>query len=351
MKQMSMFNRLAMTAGITVAPAPTFGERPMVPTSNRSRAFLDRNPTGGRVAANRRTMLLAPLLVMWAVGAQSQSEREPLRTMPSEAPTPLSSYEARILKRKDVHDVDPNIYAYTAEFAKRFQMPEQWIAQDLKGAEAVAFRVMPGYKSCGWGGHPDACKEDEVRCMLDVYFDHGKQSLPWDERMPSRKLDSYLLSSNFIAPGSYLRTSLARPKTSFSFFTDHSPFTDPQTGKGLGWQGGYWHSKNEYGGSFVGLRAYDREIFVGISIAIFGTACNGKSVPQSLWLSNENLGYLDREKSNHVVTLPADWQIRVREALTPYDQRNRAFYRKEGEKALKALQEKPVPQAPIIPLR
>jgi hypothetical protein len=294
---------------------------------------------------------LALLLLMWAVAAQSQSERELQSVMPSEAPKPLSSYEERVLKRKDVHDVDSNIYAYTAEFAKRFQMPEQWIAQDLMGAEAIAFRVMPGYKSCGWGGNPEACKEDEVRCVLDVYFDHSKQPLPWDGRMPSRKLDTYILSSNFIAPGSYPRTSLARSKTSIGFITDDFSFTDPQTGKGLGWKGGYWRSKNEYGGSFVGLRAYDREIFSGIGIVILGTTCDGKAVPQGLWLSHENLGYLDREKSNHVVTLPADWQTKVRETLAPYDQRNRAFHRKEGEKALKALQEKSVTQVPVIPLR
>jgi hypothetical protein len=267
--------------------------------------------------------------------------------MVSEAPTPQSSYESRILNRNDVHDIDPNVYAYTAEFAKRFQMPEQWIALDLKGAEAVAFRVVPGYKSCGWGGNPEACKEDEVRCVLDVYFDHDKQPLPWDERIPSRKLDTYLLSSNFLWSPAYPR---ARPKGSL-IATYRTPFTDPQTGKELAWKGGYWHSKVEYGGSFVGLRAYDREVFNGVSLVIFGTACDRISVPQSVWLSHENFGYREREKSNHVVNLPSDWQIRVREALVPYDQRNRAFYHKEGEKALKSLQQNPATQVPIAPLQ
>lgn len=291
--------------------------------------------------------LLALLLPSAVVSAQQN--QEPLRYLTPEAPTPQSSYEARILKRKDVHDIDPNVYAYTAEFAKRFQMPEQWIAPDLKGAEAVAFRVMPGYKSCGWGGNPDACKEDEMRCMLDVYFDHDKQPLPWDERMPSRKLDTYLLSSNFLWSPTHPRTQWLRPGD--GFLTRFSPFVDPTTGKGLGWNGGYWHSKVEHGGSFVGLRAYEREAFLGVSLIVFGMACDPKSVPQSVWLSHENLGYLEREKSSHIVNLPSDWQTRVREALAPYDQRNRTFYRKEGEKALKSLQQNPATQVPMTPLQ
>jgi hypothetical protein len=48
--------------------------------------------------------------------------------------------------------MDPNVYAYSAEFAKRFQMPDEWIATDLKGADAVAWRMMPSYQECGWGG-------------------------------------------------------------------------------------------------------------------------------------------------------------------------------------------------------
>ena len=75
-----------------------------------------------------------------------------LPTQPSQAATEQSSYIARILNRRGVREVDPNVYAYNAEFAQRFQMPQEWISDELKGADAVAFRVVPGHKSCGWGG-------------------------------------------------------------------------------------------------------------------------------------------------------------------------------------------------------
>jgi hypothetical protein len=65
--------------------------------------------------------------------------------------------------------MDPNVYAYTAEFAKRFEMPSEWIVQDLKGADAVAWRMMPSYQECGWGGDPKACTQT-VKCEIDRLY-------------------------------------------------------------------------------------------------------------------------------------------------------------------------------------
>jgi hypothetical protein len=66
--------------------------------------------------------------------------------------------------------MDPNVYAYSAEFAKRFQMPEQWIAPDLKGADAVAWRMMPSYQECGWGGDPKACRTCTLTISETLYL-------------------------------------------------------------------------------------------------------------------------------------------------------------------------------------
>lgn len=133
---------------------------------------------------------------------------EPLRLLPSEPATEQSAYEAR-LNRRGVHDVDPNVYVYTPEFAKRFQLPMEWASEELKGADAVAFRVVPTYKSCGWGGNPKACREDEVRCDMDVYFDHQRNPLPWDERMRPTDLDRSTSSLAFIGN---IANPFVRPK-------------------------------------------------------------------------------------------------------------------------------------------
>lgn len=288
------------------------------------------------------SLLVAPLVMMLVTSAQSQQNREPLRNMVPEAPTMQSSYESRILKRKDVHDVDPNIYAYTADFAKRFQMPEQWIALDLQGAEAVAFRVMPGYKSCGWGGNPEACKEDEVRCVLDVYFDESKQSLPWDERMRVANIDESLTSANFLGS---MANPRSRPKGSL-IATYRTPFTDRQTGKELGWQ-----SAGSISIGWTGILNYDKEIFHGVSLVTLGIGCQ---VIKNLWLADQFVQEKDVSRSmsvKHIILLSGDWQAQVRNALAPYDQRNRAFYRKEGEKALKSLQQNSAMQVPVAPLQ
>lgn len=94
--------------------------------------------------------------------------------------------------------MDPNVYAYSAEFAKRFQMPEQWIAPDLKGADAVAWRMMPSYQECGWGGDPKACRQ-VMECEIDLYFDHQRNPLPWDAKRPERYTTSAGLSVGFLA--------------------------------------------------------------------------------------------------------------------------------------------------------
>ena len=69
-----------------------------------------------------------------------------------------TAYAARILQATQAHEVDPNVYVYTAEFARRFQMPPQWVSEELVGADAVAFRVVAAEKTCGWVGNPQACR-------------------------------------------------------------------------------------------------------------------------------------------------------------------------------------------------
>jgi hypothetical protein len=37
---------------------------------------------------------------------------------------------------KDIH-----VWVYTSKFAKRFGMPQEWVDDELKGAEALAYRL------------------------------------------------------------------------------------------------------------------------------------------------------------------------------------------------------------------
>jgi hypothetical protein len=58
-----------------------------------------------------------------------------------EPETEQSAHEARIRKRRGVHDMDPNGYVCSPECAMRLQLPQQWATKLLKGADAVAGMV------------------------------------------------------------------------------------------------------------------------------------------------------------------------------------------------------------------
>jgi hypothetical protein len=51
------------------------------------------------------------------------------------------------------------LWVVTPEFAKKFCMPEEFVSMELKGVEAVAFRIdeKRDEQSCGWGGRVDVC--------------------------------------------------------------------------------------------------------------------------------------------------------------------------------------------------
>ena len=232
-------------------------------------------------------------------------------------------------------EVDPNVYAYSPEFAKRFQMPAEWISTELKGADAVAFRITPTYASCGWGGDPKACRTDEVTCYVDVYFDHQRNPLPWDERYPEVMADANKYSSHFIpAPPRVSRLPRRADDISFAWY---SPLVDPKTGKGLGWQN---FIKGATNGGWTALLSYDKQIFSGMSLLTLLTSCD--TPYDELWLTSGHIYTKDIAVSpqlNRRVELPMSWQIRVQQAMQETSELSQAFFKREGEKAMKALRE------------
>jgi hypothetical protein len=287
-------------------------------------------------------------LILWCLGwsqvVLAQTGSLPLQA--SEAATEQSSYAARITNRKGVHEVDPNVYVYGAEFAKRFQMPQEWVSDELKGVDAVAFRVVPGYKTCGWGGNPQVCRDDEVRCEMDLYFDHQRNPLPWDDRMKSVQLDRRHLSADFIAS---IANPLARAKGTL-IATYRTPFTDPKSGKELGWQAGFSNAQRS-GSSFMSLVSYDRELFAKTSLIVLSGGCASEFIPEAIWLNSSQIGIKERGSAYKFFDLPAQWIERVKQLLAQNDLRSNAFFKEQGEKALKALKEAPVPGKSIVPLQ
>ena len=233
-------------------------------------------------------------------------------------------------------DADPNVYVYTAEFAKRFRMPEEWVSNELQGVDSVAFRVIPSpYKSCGWGGDPNACNSNEVQCEMDLYFDRKKNPLPWDERFPEIWVSRYAYSVNFIpAP---IRALRLPKRANDHYLARYSPFVDPKSGKGLWWQG-----------DLMSIASYDREIFSDVSlVTMFIAGCESVEM---IYLTSENDPY-QKTKPFMRVRFPESWRLRAKQATKESKDRTAAFLKQEGEKAMKALREAPVPNKSIVPLQ
>jgi len=281
--------------------------------------------------------LLLGLVVVQAVHAQVRSSY-------------ADRQNPRLSKSGPIY-MDPNVYAYTAEFAKRFEMPSEWIVQDLKGADAVAWRMMPSYQECGWGGDPKACTQT-VKCEIDLYFDHRRNPLPWDQRRLERYMTISGSSIGFLAnfprrealnhPNyPVARRKLfepARPGDHWS--ADDPPFIDPQSGKGL--------SIQHFSG-YVPFTGYDKEVFPGMALlTLLDIGCSGGPRDATFVLASDlvRLPLSAEEKAAiaHTIVMPQSWRTRITQAAKEHQERQDAFFKREGEKAIKAIQDRKAQQ-------
>ena len=61
---------------------------------------------------------------------------------------------------------DNFLWVVTPEFARKFCMPPEFVSSELKGAEAVAFRIVEDAdeERCGWGGRGKRCARGARSC-------------------------------------------------------------------------------------------------------------------------------------------------------------------------------------------
>jgi|GEM_PF-4472041 hypothetical protein len=93
--------------------------------------------------------------------------------------------------------VDPFVWAYTPEFAKKFEMPERWIERGFKGVLAAAWRMTTiGNVTCGYDSKADNCRRPFL-CQMDIYYD-SSLPLPWNypEVMADNVWDGILSTSH-----------------------------------------------------------------------------------------------------------------------------------------------------------
>ena len=80
--------------------------------------------------------------------------------------------------------LDNNIWVYTKEFAKRFELPKRWIGKsDFKGALALAYRQeIYKARTCGFFQSWDGCQEFSTVHVVDVYLPHDSKTVPWNTK-------------------------------------------------------------------------------------------------------------------------------------------------------------------------
>jgi hypothetical protein len=63
------------------------------------------------------------------------------------------------------------IWVVTPEFAKQYCMPKEFVSEELKGAEAIAFKMYgePDQSSCGFGGKSEVCDGGSKELRFEIY--------------------------------------------------------------------------------------------------------------------------------------------------------------------------------------
>ncbi len=125
---------------------------------------------------------------------------------------------------------DPYIWFISAEFAKRFCMPEKFIDTSLKGALAIAVRIKPtDIAYCGYlMGRSDTCSAPPI-FSLDIYVDNKAAKIPKADPSVEFYAGQILNSGRFIND----RRSAARHRGETpDLVGERRPF-NPFTGKNI----------------------------------------------------------------------------------------------------------------------
>ncbi len=78
---------------------------------------------------------------------------------------------------------DKWVWVVTPEFARNFCMPPEFVSTELKGAEAVAYKLVEDQdeERCGWGGNAEVCgRRTEHR--FEIYYRNG--TIPKQREVP-----------------------------------------------------------------------------------------------------------------------------------------------------------------------
>ena len=154
------------------------------------------------------------------------------------------------------YTVDPHVWVYTTEFAKRWGMPEKWIDDSLQGAVAIAYKIVnETYITCGYFSDPEACIPNQT-CLYDFYISKDA-NLPWkDDQLQSFRSFALYRSSHFLT---------VQQDTDFYEYNEDFPNNHNRYASRIGFDNTYYAvnlnpEKNKAGNYDIAyLREFDRK--------------------------------------------------------------------------------------------
>jgi len=225
---------------------------------------------------------------------------------------------------------DNNAWIYTPAFAKTFGMRSEGVSTQLKGAEAVAFRIEDdGFLLCGLGGKIENCKE-MPQCMMDVYINENKFPLPWASNKQS-EWHPFFTSIRWLAaskPPSTMKID--------SFYATEAtlyPFIDPETHEKV-YVGHDGHQPKDTLNAFSEslVFGYMRNAVEGLTMVTLRYGCERKNLDRPY--RTFSFQSYDSTKNNdiplnkfHEFRLPITFERKIDELVQSQDNKDRDIYR------------------------
>lgn len=225
---------------------------------------------------------------------------------------------------------DTFLWTVTPEFAERFCMPEEFISTELKGAEAVAFKLRQDTDevNCGFGGNPDACG-GQLHLRFEIYI-KSDISLPKNQAFQDNHTQRINMPSKILITESREEfngsTKLVIEKNKGRVF---SPFTGNQVGlhgmKGdvVAWPIAAMYLHTYYGSVFRGIDYYAFDASVGFlgnpgvkqsGVEWFAIHFNQPDMPKMR--NKRTTKGLESSDFDHTIKLPKSFMDKVVEVDT-----------------------------------
>ena len=238
------------------------------------------------------------------------------------------------------YTVDPHVWVYTGEFAKRFGMPEKWVNDELRGVVAAAWRTTKsGFVVCGWGGKGDVCNEPEA-ATLELYFDTTTTQLPWAKW--SKDMDLVQLGPGVDSIGFLTPQNCEHRREPSEFLTwnkrdpcriqtvRRQPFADPESDDEIFL---FYKSASFSGqGNFKPINAYDKNAYEGLAWLRLSyerpVGMHEEPSAALLMLETRTAPLGKTLKKFHEIYLPTEFDQRVKAVLDEKRIMQRQLYKK-----------------------